>query len=150
MRPAGEGVYVISQHDDHTHLVYALELPEEISIVQREMNIETEGNMIIAVKNPEVDSPADIDFPEEDEAEYPAELQKNFEERRFIMIKPVDFLDYEGSQLLLIAASPGEIRYLKANLQPQKETEARAEIFNDLRLLKSEHPTKPLFEGEWA
>ncbi len=28
-RPAGEGVYAIARHDDHTHLAYALELPEE-------------------------------------------------------------------------------------------------------------------------
>jgi hypothetical protein len=34
-RPAGEGVYAIVRHDDHTHLAYALELPAAPGEVQR-------------------------------------------------------------------------------------------------------------------
>ncbi|MBI4497386.1 MAG: twin-arginine translocase TatA/TatE family subunit [Chloroflexi bacterium] len=33
-RPAGEGVYVIARHSDHTHLAYALEPPEQPGVDQ--------------------------------------------------------------------------------------------------------------------
>jgi hypothetical protein len=42
-RPASEGVYAIARHDDHTHLAFALELPERPAEVQEELNIPAEG-----------------------------------------------------------------------------------------------------------
>jgi len=54
-RPAGEGVYAIARHDDHTHLAFALELPERPGEVQEELNIPPEGSYIITVKNPTLD-----------------------------------------------------------------------------------------------
>jgi hypothetical protein len=48
-RPAGEGVYTIARHDDHTHLAFALELPERPGEVQEELNIPREGSYIITV-----------------------------------------------------------------------------------------------------
>ncbi len=39
-RPAGEGVYRILRHGDHTHLIYALELPKSPSDVQEAFNID--------------------------------------------------------------------------------------------------------------
>ena len=36
-RPAGEGVYALVRHDDHTHLAFALELPQHPGQVQRDL-----------------------------------------------------------------------------------------------------------------
>lgn len=51
-RPAGEGLYSIIKHKDHTHLAYVLEMPEQLGDVQNSFNIEQEGSFILAVKNP--------------------------------------------------------------------------------------------------
>lgn len=41
------------------------------------------------------------------------------------------------------------MKELGIDLKPEDETEARAEIFKDLKLEREEHPTRPLFEGKW-
>ena len=49
-RPAGEGVYAIVNHDDHTHLAFALELPAKPGEVQQELNIPEQGSYIITIR----------------------------------------------------------------------------------------------------
>lgn len=39
---------------------------------------------------------------------------------------------------------------LGIGLETEDESESTAEIFNDLRLEKSQHPTEPLLKGKWA
>lgn len=148
-RPAGEGIYRILRHGDHTHLVYALELPEEPDEVQRSLNLEEEASYVLSVKNPEKPSPAGAGLPERAEAEYPERLQERFRGRRFIPADPPDFLNHPGAQIVLISASGDPEDELDLELHPQEESESTAEIFNDLRLEKSRQPVKPLLEGEW-
>jgi hypothetical protein len=149
-RPAGEGIYQIVRHGDHTHLVYALELPEQPGDVQRDLGIVEEASYIISVKNPEKGSPPRAGLPKRDAAKFPKSLQERFAERKFVSVDPPAFLDHEGAELLLIAASDDVQAELGIELDPQHETESTAEIFNDLRLRKREHPIQPLFEGEWT
>jgi hypothetical protein len=148
-RPAGEGVYAIARHRDHTHLAYALELPTKPGEVQRALNIVEEGSYIISVKNPEAPSPAGTGLDEARRARFPKDLQERFRERRFIPLDPPDFLDHEGAEILLVGARQDVYEELGLQLNPEHETEATAEIFNDLRMEKSLHPTTPLFEGKW-
>jgi hypothetical protein len=56
-RPAGEGVYALVRHTDHTHLVYALELPDKPGAVQEGLHLAAEGSYIVSIKNPEQPSP---------------------------------------------------------------------------------------------
>jgi hypothetical protein len=86
-RPAGEGVYAIARHDDHTHLAFALEFPERPGQVQEELNIPPEGSYIITVKNPDVEAPPGVGLQEDDRANLPQRLRERFHGRRFI---PVD------------------------------------------------------------
>lgn len=148
-RPAGEGVYRIVRHEDHTHLVYALELPKSPGEVQDEMELEEEASYVISVKNPEKPSPRSAGLPQDRNADYPKSLQEKFEGRRFIDADPPKLLDYEGSQFVLISAAEDVKEDLGIELDPQDENESRAEIFNDLRLEKSKQPIDPLTEGEW-
>lgn len=148
-RPAGEGVYAIARHDDHTHLAYALELPEKPGEVQRELNIEDEGSYVLSIKNPAKPSPPGARLPRGQQAKYPKRLKEKFRDRRFIGADPPDFLDYEGTACLLIGAEEDVSEELGIELEPQKETIEKAEIFNDLRVEKSQHPLEPLFEGKW-
>ena len=148
-RPAGEGVYTIARHDDHTHLAFALELPERPGEVQEELNIPREGSYIITVKNPDVDAPPGVGLQEEDRADLPQRLRERFHGRRFIPVDPPDYLDREGAEFVLIGADEHVFEELGVRLNPEHETLETAELFNDLRMERSEHPLKPLFEGRW-
>jgi hypothetical protein len=99
-RPAGEGVYEIVRHDRHTHLVYALELPKKPGQVQQELHIEKEASYIFSIKNPEIPSQARLE--ESHRPDFPQTLQEKFAHRRWISVDPPEFLNYEGTELLLI------------------------------------------------
>lgn len=148
-RPAGEGVYQIVRHGDHTHLVYVLELPEQIGEVQRDLGIAKQGSYIVSVKNPETAQP-NLGLPKHEAANFPSHLQGKFAERRFISLDTPDFLDYEGAEIALIAADDDVKAELGIRLQPRRETEASADILDDLDLPAREHPIEPLFEGRWT
>jgi len=148
-RPAGEGVYRILRHGNHTHLVYALELPKHPEEVQEAFEIEEEASYIISIKNPQKGSPASAGLSEEQKAEYPKGLQEVFRDRRFADADPTDLLDYPGTEFLLVAASEDPGEELGIRLDADAERESTADIFKDLRLDKDAHPLKPLFEGHW-
>lgn len=150
VRPAGEGVYAIVRHGDHTHLAYALELPRKPGEVQEELNIEKEASYILSIKNPDKPSPSSTGLHEEQKAQFPKKLQERFRGRRFIAADPPDFLNYEGAELLLIGSTDDISEELDITLDTEKETEDTAEVFSDLHLRRSEHPVEPLFKGEWA
>lgn len=147
-RPAGEGVYRIVDHGNHNHLIYSLELPEEPGPVQQELNIEPEASYIFSVKNPETSSPPGVGLTFKQKVDYPEHLQVKFHGRRFLPANP-DLLNYEGVEVILIAASINPEEELEIELHPQHESEWSADIFRDLRMDKSEHPIEPLFTGEW-
>jgi hypothetical protein len=149
-RPAGEGVYRIIRHDSHTHLVYALELPEEPDEVQEALNIEAEANYILSIKNPTKASSRDAGFAGQKAAKYPQRLMQMFRDRQFSEADPIDLLDYPHAQFMMIAVAEDVSDDLGIELHPQYETEATAEIINDLKMEKSKHPLEPLFEGKWA
>lgn len=52
-------------------------------------------------------------------------------------------------QKIIIGAKEEPLRELRVELEAQDETAASAEIFNDLRLERDQHPAKALFEGRW-
>lgn len=149
VRAVGEGIYEIVRHLDRTHLIYALELPESTGSAQKAFRIESEASYIISIKNPEKSSPQGTGLEAEQKADLPKPLQDRFEDKRFIPAKPPEFLDYRETELILIAASADIEEELGIELHPQLETEATAEILNDLRMRKSRHPIEPLFTGEW-
>ena len=148
-RPAGEGVYAIVNHDGHTHLAFALELPARRGEVQEELNIPKQGSYIIAIRNPEMAAPQSLGLPDNEKRELPDRLQARFQGRRFVPADPPDFLDREGAEFVLIGADEDVSEELGLTLNAQHETMKTAEIFNELHLEPREHPLKPLFEGKW-
>ena len=102
-RRAGEGVYAVARHGDHTHLAYRLRLPETPGEVQHELNIQRQATYVVLVRNPRVPWPAGMGLGPAAELEYPAELQDRFGGDRYA---PLDtaFLDTERTELVLIAA----------------------------------------------
>ena len=147
-RPAGEGIYRIVQHENHNHLIYALELPDEPGPAQKELNIEPEASYIFSVKNPEAGSPPGVGLGPRQKAHYPEHLESRFRGRRFLPAEP-ELLDYEGVEVLLIGSSENPQEELGIELRPEPENEWSADIFTDLRMRRSQHPVEPLFTGEW-
>lgn len=148
-RPAGEGVYrLVSHDDDHTHLVYALELPQRPGPVQDELRIEPEASYILSVKNPEQPSPPGRGLEPKRKAEYPAELQARFKKLKFIPAAP-ELLDYAGAEVLLIGSAEDVRDELGMELPTEPETADTAEIFRELKLERDQHPVGPLFSGRW-
>ena len=149
-RPAGEGMYEIFKHKDHTHLVYQLTLPEKLGQVQMELGIRPEGNFIISLINPKVTPPEDVVFKQYQKAHYPEKLQKLFDKRRFLKIEKSEFLNYSGSAFLLIGINREVSKDIGIDIEPSLENGASAKVFDDLKLEKATHRIEPLFRGRWA
>jgi hypothetical protein len=149
-RPAGEGVYVIVRHRNHTHLAYRRELPAKPGAVQETLNILDQASYIVAVKNPRAPAAPGIGLDEGRRARLPATLQRRFRRRRFINLEPPDLLDHEGVEILLVGTRVNVVRELGVRLEPQHETAAAAATFEELGVEQSVHPVAPLLEGTWA
>jgi hypothetical protein len=148
-RPAGEGVYQILRHEDHTHLVFELELPERPGPVQEEFQLEEEASYIISIKNPEKGGPKASGLSEEKEAHFPQKLMDVFRGRRFANADPPEFLDHEGAEFVLISASADIGKELGIELDADKESLDSADLFKDLKMDKGKRPVEPLLTGEW-
>ncbi|MDB4955406.1 MAG: hypothetical protein JWO36_2975 [Myxococcales bacterium] len=140
-RAAAEGVYAIAEHDDHAHLAYRLELPEEPGDAQRELGIHREASYIAAVFNPYK--------PWRQPLPYPTELQAKFGDRRFVALEPA-FLDFAGTELVLIGATDDISAELGITLDVDREVADTFDLFRELAHDGGEHPMRPLFEGLWS
>ncbi|MFP4416160.1 MAG: hypothetical protein ACLFSB_02710 [Chitinispirillaceae bacterium] len=148
-RPFGEGVYRIVKHDGHTHLVYALELPKQEREPQHALNVEDQASYVISVKNPQRPSPRGAGLGPKQEAQYPKYLMEKFRGRKFSEVDPVEFLDHEGAEMMLVSASEDIQDELGITLDVENETKASADIFRDLHVDSNNRPTEPLFTGVW-
>ncbi len=130
-RPAGEGIYTIITHRDHTHLLYSLELPRVRGAVQKEFNIAAEGNYIFL--------------------ERPVKTSPNSIEQPFSNFSPVtkNNLDIRGTEILLVGVG-SDVGRLGISVTKDKETMHTADIFNDLKLSPQRHPINSLITGEWV
>jgi hypothetical protein len=148
VRPAGEGVYAITLENGQMHLSYALELPEKPREVQKALKIPPEASFAISVKNPEKGGPPGAGLRESDKADYPEKLQKEFRGRRFER-EDVRMLDFSGAEFIMVGARTDPERAYGVELETEKEDYEHADIVRELRMAKSRHPVKPLFEGRW-
>jgi hypothetical protein len=147
-RPAGEGRYSLVAHDDHTHMVYALELPRRPGSVQAELDIQPEASYIVATKNPELPSRPGVGLSADRRADLPDPLEQRFHGRRFIPADP-ELLNQEGVEFVLIGASDDVEQELGIHIDTEMETAATAEIFHRLRMPPDRHPSEPLTRGDW-
>ncbi|MFL5963261.1 MAG: hypothetical protein ACJ757_10265 [Gaiellaceae bacterium] len=149
-RPAGEARYAIVDHEGHTHIAYALELPRRRGEVQKALRIEREGSFIAAVRNPDAPAPRGTGLPSRERAEFPKRLAETFRGRRFAPLNPPDFLDYEGAEIVLIGAAEDAGRELGIDFDTQRERLDTADLVRDLRLrIGRDVPAEPL-KGRWA
>lgn len=149
VRPAGEGVYVVSLEDGQLHLSYKLELPEKTGTVADAFNILPEASYALSIKNPERGQPEAAGLNPDEKADYPEDLQKKFRERRFSR-EDIELLNYENAEFILIGARTDPESEYDIGIDTQKESYSDADIVRRLKMVKSRHPVEPLFKGEWA
>lgn len=147
-RPAGEGVYAIAAVGRQMHLIYALELPHDPDDVQRGLRIVPEASFVLSVKNPEKGSPKAAGLGKDDKADYPKGVQSDFRGRRFDQEDP-ELLDYEGAEIVLVGARTDPEEEYGVALDTDDESPRTADILKELKMTRSRHPIKPLFEGAW-
>lgn len=148
-RPAGDGVYVLARHGDHTHLAYELLHPDEPGEVQRELNLRREASYIITVRNPRIPPPPGAPAGTGRPPRFPDELQARFGDRRFAPVDPPDFLDHEGAEVVLIGAAGDPARELGVDVDSEAERLGVRHLFDELRLSPDRRFTEPLEKGEW-
>lgn len=148
-RLAGEGVYVLARHGDHTHLAYARLHPQQPGEVQRELNLQRQANYIITVRNAHVSPPPGTRAGADRRPQFPDDLQARFGDRRFAPVDPPDFLAHEGAEVALIGAAGGDpARELGINLDSEAEQLGVREVFEELRLSRDRQLADPLEKGE--
>jgi hypothetical protein len=147
--PAGEGVYALILHGNHTHLAYVMELPSSPGEVQQAFNIHPEGRFVIAVKNPSAASPPGVGLDFDRQADFPDDLKVRFGDRRWMSIDPPAFLDHEGAEIVLIGGQDDLGEDLGIDLQAHPTYEETADIFRALHVERSERTIKPLVRGTW-
>ena len=116
--------------------------------VEQAFNILPRAAYVVAVRNPKTDSAVGLDPARR--AKLPRPLQNRLRARRFIPVDPPDFLDHEGTEILLVGTRDDALTELGVELEPQHEDLATAGIFIDLPLEESVHPLEPVAKGEWA
>lgn len=175
-RLAGRGVYAIvntrgkTVSRNATHFGYHLSHPSEEGEVQLELGIHTASSFVLQVKNPEAEPGSfgqRIGLPAGRRAKYPEGILKYVFEKetrgrsyglRFVPCNCIDLLDYEGAELLLIAArsgtegtdeSLGESRGKALRTVGERESQEPPEdIFRELAIEKDRFPAEPI-EGKW-
>ena len=147
-RPAGEGVYALARLGDKLFLAYERELPRRPGAVQRAINIAQRGSYALSIKNPLASTPPGVGLREDEEADYPPELLREFRGRRFAS-EDVRLLDYPGAEFVLIGADPEPERALAIEMPAERETADSADIFRTLHLARERQPIEPLLSGSW-
>jgi hypothetical protein len=146
-RPAGEGRYKIVEHSGHGHLAYTLELPPDLGEAQTILGIAAQASYIVAVRNPNAPAPAGIGSSRR-APELPNALLSRFGDRRFAPLDTPEWLDYDGVELVLIAAARAPERELGVELDAEDQRLEDADLFRDLGLDPSDLPLDPLATGD--
>ncbi|KAF5198606.1 F17F16.3 protein, partial [Thalictrum thalictroides] len=156
-RALGEGVYRILKHNTgrkmHTHLIYKLEFPPEgeKNEPQESLNVEREASFIIQIKNPDqhAGSSQFRGLNSKRKAVFPAHLQGQFGQLKYSPADPPDFLNYEGCEFLLVAASDDIKEELGLELNTEGES-SDASCSDLLRTVGETASASPLLKGTWV
>ncbi len=130
-RPAGEGIYAIVKHRDHSHLLYSLELPQRIGEVQKAFSIQKEANYIFLHRPVRV---------------RPSSPSAPFS--NYSTVSVTENLNHRGTQLLLVGVG-ADVGRLGVRAERESETFHTADIFSKLKVDKDRHPSHSLLSGKW-
>lgn len=130
-RPVGEGIYAIVLHRNHSHLMYSLELPENLGAVQSAFNIGRSANYIF------------LERPVEQPPKGPEIPYSNFSS-----LRDVSHINRRGTEILLVGVG-ADIGRIGVKAEVEEETLATADIISHLKVSPSRHPLSSLISGNW-
>ncbi|KAF8977943.1 hypothetical protein BGZ46_006992 [Entomortierella lignicola] len=160
-RLIGEVRYNILLDQKHSHFLYELEVPQEPGEVQQEFGILKEGQFLMQVKNPEIQTPAS----ERGQSRYAtlgegaAKLPKHLQEKfrgirkdwvRYAALDSSEFLDIQHVEIGLFAVNKdAKEEYTEVMEALEAEVEdnevdpknPEAQVYKDLDLEESKIPT---------
>lgn len=99
----GAGKYLLVSHNNHTHFIYQLTIPSQVKEIQKEFNLQKEGDYLVNIKNPQAATSSGVRLAEKQKVGFPTSLQNKFAHYSFIPLTNSEFLNYEGAELLLIS-----------------------------------------------
>ncbi|KAG0246825.1 hypothetical protein B0O80DRAFT_529864 [Mortierella sp. GBAus27b] len=152
-RLIAEAHYDIVIHHGHSHFVYQLEVPQQPTEVQEEFNILKEGQFVMQVKNPEIQTPAT----DRGRARYAslgtsaAKLPKHLQEKfrgvrqewvRYATLDTPEFLDIPHVELGLFAVNK-DVRVEFADLLEEIDSEIEEE---ETKAEREESPEDHLYK----
>lgn len=148
-QPVGTGQYAIARHNhNHTHLVYALELPKQPGEVLRDLRIPERSTMLLVVKNPEKGERLHRYPPP---PQFHPWIQERFEGRRFMEVTPPEVLDFVGAEIALFATADDVTSQLgMIDVQVDDEQRRLDEMMRTMKLGCDGRSLEPLLEGAWA
>ncbi|KAF9956579.1 hypothetical protein BGZ65_002592 [Modicella reniformis] len=134
--------YDILIHHGHSHFVYELEVPQQPGEVQQEFNISKEGQFVIQVKNPEIQTPATARGQAryvslgENAAKLPKHLQEKFrgirkDWVRHTTLDSTEFLDIPHVEIGLFAVNK-DAKEEFAEVMKALEAEVKEEEDNEI------------------
>ena len=149
-RCLGEGKYLLIWHDDHhTHLCYHLELPSKIGEVQEQFNLEEQGDYLINIRNPNVPASPGIGLSSQQKPHYPEELISRMGDYRFIPLNPVEFLNFEGAEMLIIGKKTSDLQDKDLDIKRCLSEISFKDIQEELKRTQEQESLVPLVEGKW-
>ncbi|KAI0066434.1 hypothetical protein BV25DRAFT_1796388 [Artomyces pyxidatus] len=176
-RLAGRGAYAIVNNEARvpsqreTHFGYHLSHPSEMGEIQEALGMHTASSFVLQVKNPlaPVTGGQRVGLSEDRRAKYPDWIMGDIFGKggkrgresyglRFSSVEAIELLEYEGAELLFIAARSGE-EGLETSLgegrgealreiETKESKETIEEVLRELALHADQFPTEPL-EGHW-
>ncbi|GAB4165860.1 MAG: hypothetical protein Tsb006_5370 [Rickettsiaceae bacterium] len=149
VRGLAEGKYLLIKHKEkHVHLYYALRVPHNLADVHKSFGLKENDDFLVSVKNPRQPSPYYATLSPQQKAEYPERLTKKFQDYRFIPLDPPEFLEYAGSELLLIGTTTNIIDKNRELIQATK-TITTETIKLYLRDIPDDISLTPIIEKRW-
>ena len=143
-RPAGEGVYLFARIGHSLFLAYELDLPRRAGPVQDALDIAPRASFALSIKNPAASAPPGTGLGENEEADYPPQLLREFRGRRFAS-EDLRLLDSSGAEFILVGAARDPAR--AADIDAERQTAESADLFRTLHLAREHHPIEPLLTG---
>ncbi|KAI0699351.1 hypothetical protein C8T65DRAFT_729035 [Cerioporus squamosus] len=179
-RLAARGAYAIVNSDARTpsqretHLGFYLSHPsgDQLGEVQETLGLHQASSFVLQVKNPLAppSGPGQVGLPKGRQADFPEDIMKNVFGKggqrgresyglRFAPCERKEMLDYEGAELLFIAARSGEAGLEQSlgegrgqaleEVEKSESKESIDQVMKELAMDDSKVPADPL-GGEWA
>lgn len=146
-RAIGEGKFLFARHANLASFDYELH-PQEIKESQAAFNIAQKAHYLVHVKNPKRGQEKGLNS--EDQAKYSEKLLVEFKDYKFIPLTNLDYLNYQGAELLFIDDQSTSKEFADSEIEKSLNSFSHTEIEKELKSDQSNFVTDPIETGKWC